>query len=1210
MAYTFRLHRGTDAQNDGWQKSEELKKGSDENTGINSIEDQIEGGNVGKIGTSIPTPFARIYLFETAFAFVSSKKGRREPNFYDQLVTQSLDLLQLIFEKGKDSKLKLYEWNGEAQKNILKESRIREGHKALAESLSMAMHGNPNLRRIILVEYDGILLGGTSPMTLTFTSPNAIRLLEGRDPLLTNDKKTLFRRNHVLHLQERSVEFQKYVYWLVKNHVVFQEDNSPLIYFYTYFKSQNLPEFTEEELNGLDRYYPELSRQTAGKVDVRLSVYKDLMLRFNDAPILMESSDFLMRPSITCYGNGPVPVVLPTDGDAAYDGWQYTKNERWNLMTMVEYYQIENERLEDRRLPVNGANNSLSTNKYPWLTTDDFFTKSIVCLGFNLNRKHFYFPSVQKKEEAQFLLPIKKEYFKYFTLADLQENLSCEVVLNDRNIPKEVTFRLKIKLKNKPYIILGRRYVATTRNEEEFRIVDSKGLSFGVFPFYRCQDEEDRKNEYSIYLYGNSTDPKYAGLHFHRQDSWENKLTDILLHDRDFEREDKGVVRTSTNTGYSKVYNLRNEKGNSFDFIEVTVNEGEKLSGLAIPMWPELPGIDNNKKAIISVDFGTSNTYVSYLEDGKAKPLSIGEDDQQMVLLNDYSKLHGSDRMQFRNAKDFGEAQYMPQYMREFLPSIIGNEKIVTKEELVEYPIKTATIEKQNFTPTQELFSGISIGFNIDNETTSVDAGHFRYVTNLKWNAEENKANQGNPQKEEEYNRDKARIKAFCDQTLWMIKNKLVMRGFSTEGEFMYFYPDSMSETGREIFKEAWEKSVAEIFTKRGFKIDVKEELEAISPYYSLLTLHNQAVYGKSTANIDVGGGTTDYFILDLSPKNFSFKVDGAESGKAYEASVFFAGNDLWGATYPFKPSQNQENGFVSYMKDRVKYCERKEEAMALYKYYDASKGVADFSGFFFKNDDIFKFSDKIASNKKFKFVVFLHYAGIIHHFAEILKIIKASDENFEYPEVLSFTGKGSEYVNMITKDINAFSKITTDLIKAFGVVGFKQIRIIRVDNPKALTADGGIYEMMNREDLTIHLFDKDKFGAEKSTSLTNTPYERIGKRCIGLPPRKDGFPYMKSEITNLKENVMEEFESFLKTIFYSQELNDIRKYLQFDINEDDFELAMKLADDSYDTYASRLLNTNVAAGDDELTENVFFFALKNTLINLSNTYYENQKIK
>lgn len=1209
MAYTFRLHKGTDAQKDGWQKSEELRKGSDENTGINSIEDQIEGGNAGKIGTSIPTPFARIYLFETAFAFVSSNRGRREPNFYDQLVTQALDLLQLVFEKGKDDKLKLYEWNGEVQKNILKESRIREGHKALAESLSMAMHGNPNLRRIILVEYDGILLGGTSPMTLTFTSPNAIRLLEGRDPLLTNDKKPLFRRNHVLHLQDRSIEFQKYVSWLVKNHVVFQEDNSPLIYFYTYVRSQNLPEFADEEMKDLDRFYPELSRQSAGKVDVRLSVYKDLMLRFNDTPILMEDSDFLMRPSIKCYGNGPVPVVLPTDGDSAYEGWQYTKSERWNLMTMVEYYQIENERIEDRRLPVNGATNSLSTNKYPWLTTDDFFTKSIVCLGFNLNRKHFYFPTVQRKEEAQFLLPIKKEYFKYFTLEDLKENLSCEVVLNDRNIPKEVTFKLKIKLKNKPYITLGRRYAMQTRPQEEveFRIIDSN-MSFGVFPFYRCYDEEDRKNEYSIYLYGHSTDLAYAGLHFHRQDVRENKLTDILLHDEDSAGEDKGVVRTSAQTGYSKVYNLRNEKGNSFDFIEVTIKDGETSSGLAIPMWPDLPGVDNDKQAIISVDFGTSNTYVSYLEDGKAKPLSIGEEDQQMVLLNDHGKVHGSDRVRYRETGSFGDARYMSQYLREFVPSVIGNEQMVAKEELVEYPIKTATIEKQNFTPAQKLFSGISIGFNIDNETTSVDSTHFRYVTNLKWNAEENKANQGNPQKEEAYNKDKARIQAFCDQTLWMIKNKLVMRGFSTEGKFMYFYPDSMSETGREIFKDAWENSVNEIFTKRGFRIDVKEELEAISPYYSLLTLHHQKVYGKSTANIDIGGGTTDYFILDLSPNNFSFKADGAESGKAYEASVLFAGNDLWGGTYP--PMPNQKNGFVSYMKDRVPYCEKKEEAETLYKSYDTSKGVADFSGFFFKNDDIFKFSEKIASNKKFKFVVFLHYAGIIHHFAEILKMIKASDPNFEYPEILSFTGKGSEYVNMITKDVNASSKITTDLIKAFGVEDFKGIKIIRVENPKALTADGGIYEMMNRDDLTIHLYDKDKFGAEKSTTLTNTPYERIGKKCIGLPAREEGSVYMKSEIMAIKDSVMKEFEVFLKTIFFSQELQDVRKYLQFDIGEEDFDLVMRYADDSYNIHASRLQNTNVAAGDEELTDNVFFFTLKNTLINLSIKYYDKQKIK
>lgn len=1205
MAHTFRIHKGADAQNDGWQKSEELTKSSDERRGINSINDEIEGGNAGKIGTSIPTPFARIYLFETAFAFASANRGARDYNFYDQLITQSLDLLQFLFENGKDERLKFYEWNGEAQIRLLTSNRdAQSGHKALAEALNMAIQGNRNLSRIILIEYDGILLGGTSPMTLTFTSPNAVRMLEEREKqILSNDRSRLFHRGHVKHLRQRSVEFQKYICWLVR-HMEFMQDNTPLIYFKNYVKSQNLPEFADEELKG--EYYGELSRQFSGR-DVRLSVFGQVVLRFNDAPIDMEDSDFLMRPSINCYGNIPVPVVLPTDGDAAYEGWRYTTDETWNLMTTVGYYLVENTPLENRFLPVNGATDRLSTNKYPWLSTDDFFEKSIVSLGFDLNKDHFYFPVTQDKG-AQFLLPIKKTYFKYFTLKDLQENLSCNVVLGSNDIPKEVTFRLKIKLKNRTDITLSRRYAAAGREQTEFSIVESQGMSFGVFPFYRCYGEGDRKNEYSIYLYGMSSDTKYANLYFHKQNESAKKLDKIT--DSDTAGTGEGLVRTANpRAGFSKVYNLRNETSNSFDLIEVEfqLNGKKAYSGLAIPLWPDLPEADSNKKAIISVDFGTSNTYVSYLEDGKAKPLSISDRDQQMVLLNDKSIAHGTQRAQYRNGDDFGRAQYMAQYLREFVPSVIGNPEIIVSEEYIDFPIKTATLEKQNFLPTDKLFSGISIGFNIDNETTAVDEARFNYVTNLKWNAEEHRANASNANNVAEYNKDRNRIKAFCDQILWMLKNKLIMKGYSTEdGQMMYFYPDSMSPTGRKIFREAWNDSVAEIFTKRGFTIDVKEELEAISPYYSLLVLQGDRIYKKSTANIDVGGGTTDYFILDQS--RMTLGSAGAEAGKAYEASIFFAGNDLWGATYPesLNNAQYQKNGFVSYMKDMIPYCEKKEEARNLFDSYGKNKGVADLSGFFFKNDAVFGFSDKISNNRKFKFVVFLHYAGIIYHFTEILKVIKSKEPEFKYPEVLTFTGKGSEYVHMITEDQNALSQITTDLIKAFGIQDFKRIDIIRVDNPKALTADGGIYEMMSNSALTIHLFDGEAYGARQSANITNTPYERIGKSCLGLPIREDGTAYKNSEVVNVSGQALTVFENFVQTIFHSPILNGTRTYLQFDIHDEDYQKIMELARQSYQIHAMRFFENNVASASEDLRESVFFFALKNTLINLSTHYYDN----
>lgn len=1208
MAYTFKIHGGNPAQNDGWQESEELANGNDNKTGIGSIDDTIEGGNAGKVGTSIPTPFARIYLFDTAYTFVSTNRAKRELNFYDQLVTQSLDLLQLLFEKGADKKLKIYEWNGKKQVNEIVTKGFKEGHKTLATALNMAIQSNESMRNIILIEYDGVLLGGSSPMTLTYTSPNAIRhLLENNIELLANDKSQLFKERSIKHLKDRSKEFQKYVYWLVRNNIAdFTKDNGPLNTFFNYVKSQNL-DITEEDLADIrEDYYPIIRRRNElGSSDVCLNVFGNLSLRYNDEPIDMKECDFYMRPSVKCFGNSAIPVVLPTDGDSAYDGWRYTKNEFWQSYTTFDYYAIEDVKVEDRYLPTNGAQTKLTTNKYPWLSTGDFFETSLILLGYDLNSTRFFSPSTGDVK-PQFLLPIRKEYFKYFTLDDLKECLKCDISTDSHGGTRitAVTFELKVKLQNKEYLTLRRTYTVGRNGEKpDFPILNFRdGMSFGVFPFYRCPIEEDKKNEYSIYLYGSAANEQFAKLNFYRQDFVEGALERVT--DSDTNGEGIGVIRTqAAASGYSRIYNLRNETSNSFDLIEVTLSEEQKIGrGIAIPMWIQLGSIDENKEAIISIDFGTSNTYVSYLENGTAKPLTIGVEDQQMVLLNDSSFKHGTNRLQYRFKDNFGDAQYMSTYLREFVPSIIGNDTIVDQDEYIEYPIKTATIEKQNFNANGKLFSSISVGFNIDNEKTAVETERFRYITDLKWSAEEHKGKQ----ELGEYNKDKCRIQAFCDQTLWMIKNKLAIKGFSTNIKMMYFYPDSMSEDGRLIFEECWNESVKSIFTSRGYNVKINPELEAISPYYSLLILHDNKIYGKSTANIDIGGGTTDYFILDQSRMSIDAN-QGVESGKAYEASVFFAGNDLWGAKYPQStyPGKNQNNGFVKYMESKIKDCT--EQAKVLYDCFDKSKGMADFSGFFFKNDSLFKFSDLISNNEKFKFVVFLHYAAIIYHLTDILKLIKSREPDFKYPEVLTFTGKGSEYIQMLSKQTGAIEEMTKELIHAFGIPDFKGLEVVRVDNPKALTADGGIYELMSDSSLRINLFDKDQFGGKKSDTITNTPYERIGKECLGLN-REEGICFKKEDVINITSKAMNHVKEFADAVYHSKYLDKTRNYLKINLTEEDYNYFMKLAEDSYKVHASRYLKNNAACSSKPLDESVFFFAMKNTLIDLS--IYYNEKMK
>ena len=183
MAYIFRIHKGPEAGGEGWQPKGEIIVGK-EGVGVSSILDSMDYLPAsGKVGTSIPTPLARIYLFRTAFLAKESKDN----GVYGELVSDCLDLLQFLFEKGEDPALKVYVWDAAKSISDLKNA----GYPALTllgDSLKMALDSDSETFSrsgliIYLIEYDGVLLGGTSPFSLVFTSPNLPCRIQGISPV-------------------------------------------------------------------------------------------------------------------------------------------------------------------------------------------------------------------------------------------------------------------------------------------------------------------------------------------------------------------------------------------------------------------------------------------------------------------------------------------------------------------------------------------------------------------------------------------------------------------------------------------------------------------------------------------------------------------------------------------------------------------------------------------------------------------------------------------------------------------------------------------------------------------------------------------------------------------------------------------------------------------------------------------------------------------
>lgn len=1206
MAYTFVLHKGESQEHDGWHESNELVEGRTNESGIASIQDMGAGVNEGKIGTSIPTPLARVYLFDAAFKFVNAEGASSEPNNYDKLVSHTLDFFQFLFEHGGESdKFEFIQWRGIESAEDLYAKKVNDGHVLLSAALNMAVKGTPfEDCGITLIKYDNMLIGGTSPMTVLYTSPNIARLLsENRRPILANDKSKLFSESlsDVKHLKERASSFKKYMRWLLKeNSTLIDADDSVLRDFFGYIDKQ-----TEDVESCTGEYFCDIC--DADSIALKAAGIK---LKFDQTPLDLQASDFMMAPNREkVYGEKTIaPLVLPVeDGGKDCSEWKYlTENEKWNTRTRVPYYSIEDTPIYQRRLPINGSpDGELSTHIHAWLTNSDFLEDHLVDLGYVVDDENFKIPSVANGMN-RYLIPVKNEYFNYFSCDDLSNSLSIRVKeKGSKGQVEAIEVTLRVPMLNGREMLLKRTYYSDT-NKTNRIIVLKKTFALGIFPFYQLPEDSKLKNQYSVYLYSPFESENEIRLGFFRK-KLGSSIYDGQVFDADTinnqNHRGEGVLRTKDADGLSKVFNLRSSgKDNSFNIISVKIGVGnDAASGIIMPKWKDVSQTLIGKESIFAIDFGTSNTYISYLDGSEACPFTINVNDQQMVLLNKHGENLENSKSEYNSERIFGSGSSAASYLREFVPSLIGDTS-VDDSELIEYPIKTATIEKENLAAGDKLFSAINIGYKIDIEKNDYNHSKFVYVTNLKWRAEDSKIRNAviDP-------KDILRVEAFCEQTLWMIKNKIILNGYDREKiEIIYFYPDSMSEEVREIFENTWESSKCKIFDDCGFSdVTIRAELEAVAPYYALLK-NNNDLYTCTSANIDVGGGTTDIFILDRHTTGLSEGIDGF----AYESSIMFAGNDIWGANCLEADAHNESNGFVSMM-------ERNLTASAEAKYDKVSNKtiMSEVVSFFFKNDEEFQFSERLRSVPEMKYILFIHYASIIKYFTDILKSIRRDKPDFIFPKVINFTGKGSEYIKLIAKSSNLakitseISDLTYELFKSFGIdadIEFKEGFDVKfVSNPKALTADGGVSELlMNRgaEGNAINIYDIEK--AEKSTRRSaqqtaqdrmQVPYRRIGKKCLGFE-KADNEVITISETSSLKNRVFESFNSFVDVIFS----NDYQSLLSVKISKEEIDKFKDLANSSFDVYVKRFMAKNKARFTEPLTENLFFFALKNTLIDYS----------
>jgi hypothetical protein len=350
----------------------------------------------------------------------------------------------------------------------------------------------------------------------------------------------------------------------------------------------------------------------------------------------------------------------------------------------------------------------------------------------------------------------------------------------------------------------------------------------------------------------------------------------------------------------------------------------------------------------------------------------------------------------------------------------------------------------------------------------------------------------------------------------------------------------------------------------------MKRKNESSAPYLALLG-EGQAQPSFNVINIDIGGGTTDIiFIIPNENKN-------------YITSFRFAGDDIWGET---EWGVNQRsNGFVNHIADAASLDFVKTNKANIHSYYDTikSRSSNDLMNFMFKYKDEFKVDIKIKTSSKLKAVLFLHYAAIIYHIVQFLEFKK-----IDKLKRISLTGKGSEYLSMVGNE-EQIAKLTQKMIALFSsprseeeqdvhhLIKADQLEIVRHPDPKAVTANGVIYES-TRPNARLN-------GVLESDLLLGTT------KPVSLQVDKDNkytFEQSKQEQQEVFANIQRFITLLTEDKSISNECKDLGIDLTIFSNTDEF---MRIAKEGFENMAAHRGYT--ANSNQELDETLFFWALK-----------------
>ena len=751
-------------------------------------------------------------------------------------------------------------------------------------------------------------------------------------------------------------------------------------------------------------------------------------------------SDFLLytkrRTNLT---TGDMPLVLDTCFmPAGGTRFRYLDSD-WDCHTIILSDDYVGIAPDQRLLPT-------TSERYPWLTGDDFLQPVCVQLGYEFNEQCFFNGNINYEdvdERPCFLLPLKPRFFEYFNIEDLKGNtddglpiFSMEYCLDDGVKTLVAILRIPVTKTDEYgrhlYITFTRVYtpqqgvvLCDPDNNEGTLLKATDALS--IFPFVKLP-VMNHYNIQHVAFNAPDSDMRTSSLSF--------VVEGRLINDSDRVKSTKRRIM-GDDCFFATTYHEVMSEIDAIDIDFTVKSNGEHFHALLVPMWPlqENRGGDD---FTFAVDFGTTNSHVECLVDGYNIPLSLNSDAKKKFVASTYMPDSGGVANLYTGARD-----------QEFLPDKLGD--------VFKFPQRTVLSQYVYFDDSHlsnlTALGDVNIPFIYEKEPLF----YSKIVANLKWSND---------------NMMEQRIKAFLTELALLMRTKVILsNGNLAKTRVVWFYPLSMDHKSKESMNEIWKDLMRNLFgvhfnpddpRDRGSYDNLIEMPESVAPYYFHRDGSEFRASTKPSVSIDIGGGTSDIVVYVPSV--------GSKRLPNIITSFRFAANTVFGDAY--LTGQAESNPMLQkyikhfrYIYDRDNRDNDDTSAITDPVLEDivATKRSDDISTFLFaisdKEENVnkpeYSFNHLLATDNDRKIIFVYFYASIVYYVAHMLK-----NKNIALPRHIFFSGTGSKILEILgeRKLVDQLSQEIIEAVygKHYSDEGY-DFSILTSDEPKHITCRGAL---------------------------------------------------------------------------------------------------------------------------------------------------------